>query len=136
MLFVDLRVHARTSRRVWVPVLLLIQLAFTIGLTLVLSSTVVYLRDLRQLLPDGAAAGLFATPVAYSLDVIPTNWWPTVRALNPLAPVIDGYRRTVLLRRRNRDFDLVGIAAVTSVVTLVAGYLAFKQLETGFADVA
>jgi ABC-type polysaccharide/polyol phosphate export permease len=119
----------------WVPVLLLIQLAFTTGLTMLLAASVVYLRDIRQLLPMVLQLGLFATPVAYGLEVIPRDWWPWYSALNPLAPVIDGYRRTVLFGLEPR-FELLAIAAVSSLITLVAGYLAFKRMETGFADVA
>ena len=48
---------------------------------------------------------------------------------------IDGYRRTVMFGLPPR-MDLVAIAAVSSMVILVAGYLAFKRMETGFADVA
>jgi ABC-type polysaccharide/polyol phosphate export permease len=119
----------------WVPALMLIQLAFTLGLTVLLSGLVVYLRDIRQLLPMGLQLGLFATPVGYPLTDIPRSWWPWYSALNPLAPVIDGYRRTVLYGVPPR-LDLVAIAAASSLVVLVAGYLAFKRMETGFADVA
>ncbi len=119
----------------WVPALLGVQLAFTIGVTLIVSALVVYVRDIRQLLPMALQLGLFATPVGYGLEVIPRSWWPWYSALNPLAPVIDGYRRTVLFGLSPR-IDLVAIAAVSSVVILVGGYLAFKRMETGFADVA
>jgi ABC-type polysaccharide/polyol phosphate export permease len=119
----------------WVPVLMAVQLAFTLGLTLLLSALLVYVRDIRQMLPMGLQLGLFATPVGYGLEVIPRSWWPWYSALNPLAPVIDGYRRTVLFGLPPR-LDLVAIASVTSVVTLVGSYLAFKRMETGFADVA
>ena len=80
----------------WVPVLLVVQLTFTLGVTMALSAIMVYVRDIRQLLPIVLQLGLFATPVALGLDVIPTAWQPLYVALNPLAAVIDGYRRTVL----------------------------------------
>ncbi|MGH9120047.1 MAG: ABC transporter permease [Acidimicrobiales bacterium] len=120
---------------VWVPVLILVQLAFTVGVTLALSAIVVYLRDVRQVLPMFLQFGLFATPVGYGLDVIPTAWWPVYSFLNPLAPVIDGYRRTVLLGEPPR-LDLLAIAALSGTIALIAGYLLFKRMETGFADVA
>jgi ABC-2 type transport system permease protein/lipopolysaccharide transport system permease protein len=120
---------------VWVPVLMVVQLAFTVGVTLAFSALIVYLRDLRQVLPMLLQFGLFATPVGYGLDVIPTSWWPVYSFLNPLAPVIDGYRRTVLLGEPPR-LGLLAIAAVSGAIALVAGYLLFKRMETGFADVA
>ena len=49
----------------WVPVIFLVQLAFTVGCRLILSIVVVYLRDLRQITPILIQIGLFATPVAY-----------------------------------------------------------------------
>jgi ABC-2 type transport system permease protein/lipopolysaccharide transport system permease protein len=119
----------------WVPVLMLIQLAFTAGFTMAIAAVIVYVRDIRQLLPMMLQLGLFATPVGYGMEVIPREWRPLYSALNPLAPVIDGYRRTILFGVSPR-LELVGIAAVSSGVVLVAGYLLFKRLETGFADVA
>jgi len=124
-----------TAEAVWVPVLFVVQVAFTVGITLVLSSLVVYLRDLRQVLPLALQFALFATPVAYSFGQISPAWQPIASAVNPLAPVIEGYRQTVLLGT-GPDWDLVGIAAAASAVWLVGGYLLFKRLETGFADVA
>jgi ABC-2 type transport system permease protein/lipopolysaccharide transport system permease protein len=120
---------------VWVPVLFTVQVAFTIGVTLVLAALVVYLRDLRQILPLALQFALFATPVAYSFTQIHSAWRPVAAAVNPLAPVIDGYRQTVLLGTAP-DWGLVGIAAAASTGWLVGGYLLFKRLETGFADVA
>jgi ABC-type polysaccharide/polyol phosphate export permease len=120
---------------VWVPVLFAVQLTFTVGVTLAFSALIVYLRDLRQVLPMILQFGLFATPVGYGLDVIPTSWWPVYSFLNPLAPVIDGYRRTVLLGEPPR-LGLLAIAAGSGTIALVGGYLMFKRMETGFADVA
>jgi len=121
----------------WVPVLFVLQLGFTVGVTLFLSGIVVYLRDLRQALSILLQLGLFATPVAYGIDgIVPNPFWrPIYCALNPLAAVIDGYRRVVLLGLPPR-WELVAPAAVTTVLILFLGYTVFKRLETGFADVA
>jgi ABC-type polysaccharide/polyol phosphate export permease len=119
----------------WVPVLLAIQVAFTVGLTLIISAVVTYLRDLRHALPVFLQLGLFATPVAYGIDVVPRAYRVLYAALNPLAPVIDGYRRTVL-HGLPPDWHLLLPGAITAVAVLVAGYLVFKRLEKGFADVA
>ena len=119
----------------WVLVLLPIQLAFTIGVTLLLSALVVYLRDVRQILPMALQFALFATPVAYAFDVLDEKWQPLASAVNPLAPIIDSYRQTVLYGQAPQG-DLLAIAAGVSLVWLVGGYLLFKRLETGFADVA
>jgi ABC-type polysaccharide/polyol phosphate export permease len=120
---------------VWVPLLILVQLAFTIGITVGMSALVVYFRDVRQVLPMFLQFGLFATPVGYGLEEMPRRWWPIYSALNPLVPVIDGYRRTILLGQPPK-FDLLLIGGTTSVLFLIVGYLMFKKVEGGFADVA
>ena len=120
---------------VWVPVLLGVQVAFTFGATLVISAVLVFFRDLRHALPVILQLGLFATPVAYGMDVVPENLQVLYSAVNPLAPVIDGYRRTILLGLPP-DWQLLVPGAVVSAVLLVAGYAVFKRMEPGFADYA
>ena len=119
----------------WIPVLLAIQFAFTTGITLIVAAAVVYLRDVRHGLPLILQLGLFATPVAYGMDLVPRHLWTVYAAINPLAGVIDGYRRTIL-GGRAPDWHLVIPGAITSAVVLVFGYAFFKRLEAGFADVA
>ena len=119
----------------WVPVLLFVQVAFTFGMTLIISAVLVFFRDLRHALPVILQLGLFATPVAYPITVVPASLLGVYSALNPLAPVIDGYRRTILLGLPP-DWGLLAPGAVVSVAVLALGYVVFKRMEPGFADYA
>jgi len=119
----------------FVPLILAEQLAFTIGLVLVVAGVVVYLRDVRHALPLVLQLGLFATPVAYSLRAIPGRWRLIYCLANPIGEDIDAYRRTVLLGK-NPDWSLFLPAAVVALGLLLGGYNLFKRLETGIADVA
>lgn len=119
----------------WIPLLLLVQIGFTIAVTLIISGVLVYLRDLRQALPLILQFGLFATPVAWGIDVVPSSLQLPYSIINPLAPVIDGYRRSILFGQAPQ-WDLLLPAAASTVVMLVVGYKVFKRLETGFADAA
>jgi ABC-type polysaccharide/polyol phosphate export permease len=119
---------------VWVPLLLAVQVAFTLGVTLLLSSMVMYLRDLRNALPLIIQLGLFATPIIYGMDSIPRDLRLIYSALNPLGPIIDGYRRTVLLGQAPA-WDLMLPATLTAIFLLGVGFVLFKRLETGFTDV-
>ena len=128
--------YAPTAGVVWIPLLTIVLVLFTLGVCLMVSALTVYLRDLRYGVGIILQLGLFATPVAYSLSsVVPKNLQPAYAAFNPLGPVIQGYRDTVLLGHRPA-FGLLGIAAVSSCAWVVVGYIVFKRLETGFADVA
>jgi ABC-2 type transport system permease protein/lipopolysaccharide transport system permease protein len=126
-------VPAATS--VWVPVLLVVQVLFTLAAALVASVAVVYLRDLRLTIPIVLQFGLFATPVAYGLDAVPKRLLPIYSVVNPLGPVIDGYRRTILFGQPP-DATPFAIAAVSSTLMALGAYALFKRLESGIADVA
>jgi len=119
----------------WVPLLLLLQFMWTSGVVLIFSSLVVYLRDLRHALAIILQLGLFATPIAYDMSAIPSNLRPIYSFVNPLAPIIDAYRRTVL-RGLPPEWGLLGLGALSSVLLLFGGFVVFKKLETGIADVA
>jgi ABC-2 type transport system permease protein/lipopolysaccharide transport system permease protein len=119
----------------WFPVLLAIQVAFTLGATMLISAIVVYFRDLRQVLPMALQMGLLATPIAWPLADVPGRYQWVYAVINPLGPVIDGYRSAALYGEAP-DGGLLAVAAVSATCFLVGGYLLFKRLETGFADVA
>ncbi|MCA1682469.1 MAG: ABC transporter permease [Actinobacteria bacterium] len=122
---------------VYIPLLLIVLLMFTLGVTLAVSAIVVYMRDLRLVLPLVIQLGLFVTPVVYGSQSISTS--PTFEVvysiLNPLVPVIDGLRRTVL-NGHPPQFIPLAAGAVSSLIVLVGGFALFKRLETGMADIA
>ena len=95
----------------------------------------VYIRDVRHVLPILTQVLLFATPVAYGMDRIPASWRAPYAVLNPMATIIDSYRRAVLYGL-GPDWSYFGLSAAVSVMLLVGGYLFFKRVETGFADVS
>lgn len=119
----------------WVLVLMVIQVVFVAGVVLVFAGVVVHLRDVRLMTPMFIQFGLFATPVAWDLSAVPSSLQGWYSLVNPLAPLIDGYRRA-LLYDQAPEWELVGPAALSSVLILAFGFRLFKRLETGFADVA
>lgn len=127
--------YAPRAEAYWVPLLLALQLMWTTGVVLVYSALIVYLRDLRQALSIILQLGLFATPVAYDFSALPKGSRAIYSFINPLAPLIDDYRRTVL-RGLAPDWHLLGIGAASCVLFLFGGFLLFKRFETGIADVA
>lgn len=119
----------------WVPLIVPIQLLFTVGLAILVAVVVVYLRDVRQGLPLLLQVGIFATPVAYGFDVIPASLQGIYSFVNPLGPVIDSYRRTILFGQAP-DFGDLLLGAAGAVLYFVVGFWLFKRMETGIVDVA
>lgn len=114
-----------------IPLLLLVFTAAALGVAL--SGLNVYYRDVRYALPFAMQLGLFASPVVYSLSVVPGGWRTFYAIFNPIAAAIDSTRR-IVLHGTWPDFEIVGAAFAWVALLLAVGYVLFKRLERGFAD--
>jgi lipopolysaccharide transport system permease protein len=117
----------------WVPILLALQTIFALALILLTSPMHVNFRDVGHGIPLIAQLWMFATPVAYPISVVPESL-RTLYLLNPMTPIIDGYRRTIL-QGVPPDPGPLAFSAIVSVTLLLAGFAAFKRAERTFADV-
>jgi ABC-type polysaccharide/polyol phosphate export permease len=121
----------------YVPLFVIVLIMFTVGVTLAVSAILVYMRDLRLALPLLIQVGLFVTPVVYGTSSISHSkvFLIMFSAINPLVPVIDGLRSSVL-NGMAPNWASLGAGAVSSLLYLMGGFLLFKRLETGMADIA
>ena len=121
----------------YIPILLVIMVMFTIGITFAFAAIVVFMRDLRLVLPLFLQLGLFVTPVVYSATSIAKTSTLLIiySIINPLVPVIDDLRRTVLYGQAP-DWVPLLVGAGSAMLFLFAGFMIFKKLETRMADVA
>jgi lipopolysaccharide transport system permease protein len=118
---------------IWIIPLLVIQLLLTLGLVLLGSALNVLYRDIRFVVPLAMQLWMYATPIIYPIDVVPEGLrW--LYYLNPMATVIDGYRKAIL-EGLPPDGLAVGLASFISIVVLFAAYMVFKRLEPSYADV-
>jgi lipopolysaccharide transport system permease protein len=104
-----------------------------LGLGLVVAAVTVSYRDLQHVLPLFTSLLFFATPVIYSVDLLPERFaWMIY--LNPVAGFVQAHRAAVL----GLPFDWSGIALSfgLSVALFVFGLFYFTKAERRFADVA
>ncbi len=117
----------------WVPILLAIQVALTLGIVFFLSALSVRYRDIRFVVPLGLQIWMYASPIIYPASLVPERL-RAIYMLNPMAGLIDSYRSVVLQNAMPR-VQYLTTSAFISAVLLVAGYAYFKQSEIEFADV-
>lgn len=117
----------------WVPLLFLLQTLFATAIISLTAPLHVNFRDVGHAIPLILQLWMFATPVAYPISVVPQSA-RTVYSLNPMTPIIDGYRRAILHGLPPEPGPLV-LAGLVTVVLLLVGYAAFKHAERTFADV-
>lgn len=122
-----------TASLLWVPLLLSIQIALTLGIVFIFAALSVRYRDVRFIVPIMLQIWMFASPVIYPSSLIPARL-RTIYALNPMVGLIDAYR-AVALRGQAPDWGPVLASAAISLLLLGAGYRYFKRAESFFADI-
>jgi lipopolysaccharide transport system permease protein len=124
---------APTWRLLAVPVLLAVALAAALGVGLWCAALNVRYRDMTYVVPFLTQVWLYASPVAYSTQIVPDEWrW--LYGLNPMVGVIEGFRWAVL----GTAWSPGGLMLVSTVVVLAAaitGLAYFQRTEDTFADV-
>jgi lipopolysaccharide transport system permease protein len=114
------------------PVFVALTVLLALGAGLLASASTVRYRDLKHALPFIIQLWLFASPVIYSSQVIPSRWrW--LYFANPLAGIIDGFRSA--LTGRAFDWPAVGAAAIMTFALLFVSLYLFRRIEETFADV-
>ncbi len=116
-----------------VPLLVLVVVVFVAAFSLALSAVNVYYRDVKYALPFVLQLGLFASPVVYSLDLVPSRWRELYAIGNPVAAAIDGLRRA-FVHQQWPDLSITLGALAWATVLLAVAYWFFKRLERGFSD--
>jgi lipopolysaccharide transport system permease protein len=126
--------HLAPGRAVWTtPLWALLAVLTALGVGLWLSALNVRYRDVRYTITFLTQVWLFATPVAYSISIVPEAWRP-LYALNPMVGVIEGFR-WALLGQSAAPGAAVAASVGAVVVLLVSGLFYFRKMERTFADV-
>ena len=96
------------------------------------SALIVSYRDFRYVITFAIQLWMFATPVLYAIDIIPSRW-RLLYALNPMVGMIVGFRVSVL--GGVMPVDLIAIAFVVAAVLTAVALRYFTTVERRFADV-
>lgn len=116
----------------FLPVVVVVQVAFTAGVALLVAMANLFFRDVKYLFEVLLTIWMFATPVVYPVERIGGSLG-AVLALNPMTPIIDAYRSVLLLGELPKA---TGFAAVTllSFALLCVSWLSFHRAEFRFAE--
>jgi lipopolysaccharide transport system permease protein len=115
------------------PLVMLPLVLLTLGLSWLLASLGVYLRDVGQSVGVLIAVLMFVSPIFYPVSAVPEEFRGLLR-WNPLTPTIEQARDVVIFGRLP---DWWAMAKMTVIGALIAwsGLAWFQRTRTGFADV-
>ena len=115
------------------PVLIVLQGLFTIGISLLVSSLTVYLRDVEHLVTLAMTVWFFGTPVIYPLSIFAGKPLGVLLDANPMTWLMDSYQRIWHANQWPQP-QFVGAFAVAAIAVAVAGQLVFTRLSRRFAE--
>lgn len=114
------------------PLLLFIQMAWALGLGLMLAPYNARYRDVKHIIPLIIQLYYFASPIMYPVSVAPV-WAQWIYKINPFAVVINTYRTA--LNGHPTDWLSVLFAFVFASAVLAFGAIVFMKKEQSMVDV-
>ena len=121
-----------TPTLLWVPLIFVIQIIFTAGLSLILAALNLFYRDIQYLLNLVVMLWMYLTPVMYPVEIVPEKY-RFIFSLNPMSVIINAYRQTIL-GGGQPNYSSLAIAFVMSIAVFAVGFYLFKKMEGEFAD--
>lgn len=114
------------------PVIMLLEYLFALGLSFIFSALNVFFRDLEHILGIITMGWFYLTPIVYTVDMIP-NQYLGIFYLNPMTSIIMAYR-DILYYKQMPHFYILGQILIWSIVFIVIGYLVFQKLQKYFVE--
>jgi lipopolysaccharide transport system permease protein len=118
---------------VYLPLLYVPLSALTLGVSWVLASVGVFIRDVRNFIEVIVMLLFFLSAVIFPVSAFPGAVQPVLQ-LNPLVVIVDGFRRVVVWGEPPDWPWLAGVTIFSGLVMLV-GYMWFMKIKRAFADV-
>jgi len=135
LLAYKLRTDAPVHFTAWVlalPVVVILLAGYALAGGVIVCALTTRYRDLTYLLTFGTQLLMYLTPVIYPVSAVPPQYRWLVR-LNPLAPLLEAFRRGFLGVGTVSVGD-IAVAAVVMMFVLCAGLMLFTHVERTFVD--
>lgn len=125
--------HEPTAAWLWLPVLIAVTLAFSVGLGLVLGVLNVFIRDVAQVMQVILQLWFWLTPIVYMVSVVPGPM-KTLLRFNPMYAIVYSYQQTLLWGRTPDIKGLIAVA-ILSLILLGMALVLFRRSSPDMVDV-
>jgi lipopolysaccharide transport system permease protein len=114
------------------PLPVLVQLVFTLGLALLISALTVHFRDIQSILTHLLQLWFFSSPVLYYYGGL-SGWTRALMRLNPMSHLLVSYQQ-ILFHGSFDHWKGLGLTALASVVFFAFGSFLFDRLRDTLAE--
>ena len=115
----------------WVPVILVLLIVTTTGLSMIFSCANLFFRDVKYIVEVIVTFAIFFTPVFYDASML--GKWEPVVLLNPIATLLESLNAVVVLQEPP-NLPWLGYAAVWAAVSFILSWVVFHRAEVYFAE--
>ena len=116
---------------IFLPLVLLVQFLFTLGLAFIFSSLNVFFRDMLHIVAVLVTSWFYITPIFYRADM--RSDYAFIINLNPMTHIIAAYR-SIWMYGSPPDFVGLGIVGIIAGLIFLVGLRVFGTLKYSFVD--
>ncbi len=125
--------HPLSLAMLWLPLLIVINLAFAIGLGLILGILNVFVRDVAQVMTVVLQLLFWLTPIVYMPSIIPDRL-RSILEFNPMMHMAVAFQ-DVILYGRPPPIQGLAIIALAAIVLLLFSLILFRRAAPEMVDV-
>lgn len=140
LLSIPLMIALGAFYRVWptwhvvaYPIVLLLQIVFTLALSYFVSALNVAFRDLQHIMTNVLQLWFFVTPVFYSLKDVPERFRAILIAVNPMAALVTSYQ-AIFYEHRLPAAAPLALVGLESLLLLWLAAAVFEHRREEFAE--
>ena len=116
----------------FLPIVMLIEYLFGLGVTMTVSSITVYFRDFEQIAGVLMMVWIYITPIMYSIDYVPEKY-RFFFVINPMTPIVEMFHQILYYRTPPSSFYLL-LGLGEALVIFLIGFIVFGHLKKYFAE--
>ncbi|MFY0607980.1 MAG: ABC transporter permease [Cyclobacteriaceae bacterium] len=113
------------------PIFFLLNVMAALGTGIWLSALTIRYRDFKHVVPFLIQIGLYATPIAYPVSMVPEKY-QLLYHLNPMAAITEGFRFAFFGLESLHPFAYISVVVIVSLFN--SGIWYFKRMERTMAD--
>lgn len=117
----------------WLPLVVLTQYVFSLGLVFITSAINVYIRDAEYIITFFLNMLFYATPILYSSSLFEGSMIEGLINLNPMNHIITCYRDILFYKSPPHLKKLLLVLGISFIILWI-GIKIFKKLEKGFSE--
>lgn len=117
---------------IMMPLIVLNEFIFVLGLCILFSALNVYFRDLQHILEIFIMAWFYLTPIIYSITMVPEKY-SKLFFLNPMTPIILPFR-DILFYGTWPDIKVLLLSFLLSIFLVIFSFNVFNILQKRFAE--